>query len=40
MAFSPDRETSIPFDGAGYMLNRQVLPHRQNERDFSNGSRF
>ncbi len=23
MAFSPDRETSIPFDGAGYMLNRQ-----------------
>ena len=22
MAFSPDRETSIPFDGDGYMLNQ------------------
>ena len=32
MAFSPDRETSIPFDGEGYMLNRRVLPERQNER--------
>jgi len=32
MAFSPDRETSIPFDGEGYMLNRQKLPERQNER--------
>jgi flavin-dependent dehydrogenase len=29
MAFSPDRETSIPFDGDGYMLNRQELPRRQ-----------
>ena len=29
MAFSPDRETSIPFDGAGYMLNRQQLPQTQ-----------
>lgn len=29
MAFSPDRETSIPFDGDGYMLNRQQLPRRQ-----------
>lgn len=29
MAFSPDRETSIPFDGEGYMLNRQQLPKRQ-----------
>ena len=29
MAFSPDRETSIPFDGDGYMLNRQELPKRQ-----------
>ena len=32
MAFSPDRETSIPFDGDGYMLNRQKLPEHQNER--------
>ena len=29
MAFSPDKETSIPFDGDGYMLNRQQLPQRQ-----------
>lgn len=32
MAFSPDRETGIPFDGAGYMLNRQKLPEIQNQR--------
>ncbi len=32
MAFSPDTETSIPFDGSGYMLNRQKLPEIQNER--------
>ena len=32
MAFSPDRETSIPFDGEGYMLNRQKLPEVQNQR--------
>src|SRR5574342_163388 len=29
MALSPDRETSIPFDGDGYLLNRQVLPQTQ-----------
>lgn len=32
MAFSPDTETAIPFDGSGYMLNRQKLPEIQNER--------
>ena len=32
MAFSPDKETAIPFDGQGYMLNRQKLPEVQNER--------
>ena len=32
MAFSPDKETAIPFDGNGYMLNRQKLPEIQNER--------
>ena len=32
MAFSPDKETAISFDGAGYMLNRQKLPEIQNER--------
>jgi len=40
MAFSPDRETSIPFDGDGYMLNRQVLPERQNERSKKMGIDF
>jgi len=29
MALSPDRETSIPFDGDGYLLNRQQLPQSQ-----------
>ena len=32
MAYSPDYETAIPFDGAGYMLNRQKLPEIQNAR--------
>ena len=38
MAFSPNRETSIPFDGEGYMLNRQVLPQMQNERAIKRGA--
>ena len=29
MAFSPDHETSISFDGEGYILNRKVLPQKQ-----------
>ncbi|WP_338140699.1 NAD(P)/FAD-dependent oxidoreductase [Candidatus Nitrosotenuis aquarius] len=29
MALSPDRETSIPFDGDGFLLNRQQLPQTQ-----------
>ena len=40
MAFSPDRETAIPFDGAGYMLNRQKLPEIQNERCKKMGIEF
>ncbi len=40
MAFSPDKETSIPFDGDGYMLNRQLLPERQNERSMKMGIDF
>jgi len=40
MAFSPDRETAIPFDGAGYMLNRQKLPEIQNERCRKKGIEF
>ena len=40
MAFSPDRETSIPFDGAGYMLNRRLLPEVQNARTQKMGVDF
>jgi len=40
MAFSPDRETSIPFDGDGYMLNRQKLPEVQNQRAQKMGVKF
>lgn len=29
VAFSPDRETKVPFDGEGYILNRKMLPQRQ-----------
>jgi len=29
IAFSPDHETSISFDGEGYILNRKVLPQKQ-----------
>ena len=40
MAFSPDKETAIPFDGAGFMLNRQKLPEIQNERCQKMGIEF
>jgi flavin-dependent dehydrogenase len=40
MAFSPDKETKIPFDGAGFMLNRQKLPEIQNERCKKMGIEF
>lgn len=29
VAFSPDHETGISFDGEGYILNRRMLPQRQ-----------
>ncbi len=40
MAFSPNRETAIPFDGEGYMLNRQLLPQEQNKRALKMGVEF
>ena len=40
MAFSPDKETAIPFDGDGYMLNRQKLPEIQNARTKKMGVNF
>src|SRR5579884_2220331 len=29
IAYSPDHETGISFDGEGYLLNRRLLPQRQ-----------
>ncbi|MEW5841482.1 NAD(P)/FAD-dependent oxidoreductase [Nitrososphaera sp.] len=29
VAFSPDHETKVAFDGEGYILNRKMLPQRQ-----------
>ncbi len=40
MAFSPDKKTAIPFDGAGFMLNRQILPETQNKRCKDMGIEF
>jgi len=40
MAFSPDKEPAIPFDGSGYMLNRQKLPEIQNQRCKKMGIEF
>ena len=40
MAFSPDRKTAIPFDGDGYMLNRQLLPREQDRRAKEMGVEF
>lgn len=37
MALSPDRETSIPFDGDGYLLNRQQLPQSQYKESLKRG---
>jgi digeranylgeranylglycerophospholipid reductase len=37
MALSPDRETSIPFDGDGYLLNRQQLPQSQYKEALKRG---
>ena len=33
MAFSPDNETAIPFDGAGFMLNRTETSRNSKCRD-------
>ncbi len=40
MALSPDRETSIPFDGDGYLLNRQELPQSQYREAQKRGINF
>src|SRR5918911_4855613 len=29
VAYSPDHETAVPFDGDGYILNRKMLPQKQ-----------
>lgn len=40
IALSPDKETSIKFDGAGYMLNRKQLPQTQYEYSKKHGINF
>ena len=40
IAFSPDKETSIKFDGAGYMLNRKQLPQTQYAHSIKHGIDF
>ncbi|MBM2851706.1 MAG: dehydrogenase [Candidatus Nitrosotenuis sp.] len=40
IALSPDRETSIPFDGDGYLLNRQELPQSQYKQAQKMGINF
>ena len=39
-AYSPDKKTAIPFDGDGFMLNRQKLPEIQNARCVKAGIEF
>ena len=29
VAYSPNHETSVSFDGEGYILNRKLLPQKQ-----------
>ena len=37
VAYSPDHETRISFDGEGYILNRKLLPQRQARDAISRG---
>ena len=37
IAYSPDHETGISFDGDGYILNRRILPQRQLNKFQRNG---
>jgi digeranylgeranylglycerophospholipid reductase len=37
VAYSPDHETKISFDGEGYILNRKLLPQRQARDAVSRG---
>ncbi|MCY3854603.1 MAG: NAD(P)/FAD-dependent oxidoreductase [Thaumarchaeota archaeon] len=40
IALSPDKETSIKFDGEGYMLNRKQLPQTQYKYSIKKGIDF
>ena len=31
IAYSPDHETAMPFDGEGYILNRKIITSKTNE---------
>jgi len=40
IAYSPDHETAVPFDGDGYILNRKLLPQKQMEDALKVGVEF
>src|SRR5919205_114495 len=40
IAYSPDHETAIPFDGDGYILNRKLLPQKQMKDALKVGVEF
>jgi flavin-dependent dehydrogenase len=37
VAYSPDHDTGISFDGEGYILNRKLLPHKQAREALERG---
>jgi flavin-dependent dehydrogenase len=40
IAYSPDHETAVPFDGDGYILNRKLLPQKQMKDALKVGVEF
>jgi digeranylgeranylglycerophospholipid reductase len=40
IAYSPDHETAVPFDGDGYILNRKLLPQKQMKDALKFGVEF
>jgi digeranylgeranylglycerophospholipid reductase len=40
IAYSPDHQTAVPFDGDGYILNRKLLPQKQMKDALKAGIEF
>src|SRR5918911_5648607 len=40
IAYSPDHQTAVPFDGDGYILNRKLLPQKQMKDALKVGVEF